>query len=294
MRKDYAIAEDRFRRADLLVHAPTLVVDHARALVGLGRVAEAYRRYDLVIREGVAPTAPWAWKRALKEAEREIQALKPKLAWLTVRVKGPSDPAVTVNDEPFASTELGTTRAVDPGTTTVRVTAEGYVSKEAKVDIDPGKNAEVEVELLPEEVSVTPPIQEPEPAPAPVPMAAPQTEPKDHTLAYAAFGVSGVGIATGIITGIIALGKRSDIASECPDLKCDPRSAREKKRLEDDASTYRTWGTISGVGFGIGVAGAAAGLTLLFMNQDETPHAGSERAIRPYVSPTGVGVLGSF
>src|SRR5450432_550214 len=46
--KDYETAEDRFRRADELVHAPTLVVDHARALVGLGRVGEAYEAYQSV------------------------------------------------------------------------------------------------------------------------------------------------------------------------------------------------------------------------------------------------------
>src|ERR1043165_8586206 len=51
-RKDYAVAEDLFRRADALVHAPTIVVDHARALVGLGRFVEAHERYELVMREG--------------------------------------------------------------------------------------------------------------------------------------------------------------------------------------------------------------------------------------------------
>src|ERR1041384_5444151 len=49
-RNDYATAEDRFRRADALVHAPTLVVDHARSLAGLGRLVEAHERYELVLR----------------------------------------------------------------------------------------------------------------------------------------------------------------------------------------------------------------------------------------------------
>ena len=48
-RKDYAVAEERFRRADKLVHAPTLLVDWARALIGLGRLVEAYERYELVL-----------------------------------------------------------------------------------------------------------------------------------------------------------------------------------------------------------------------------------------------------
>ncbi|HTU62208.1 MAG TPA: hypothetical protein VMF89_27305, partial [Polyangiales bacterium] len=68
-RKDFATAEERFRRADKLVHAPTLVVDHARALTGLGRLVEAYERYALVVREGVSDNSPWPWKRALQDAE---------------------------------------------------------------------------------------------------------------------------------------------------------------------------------------------------------------------------------
>jgi len=40
--KDYATAAERFGRADALVHAPTLVVDWARALQGLGRFVEAH------------------------------------------------------------------------------------------------------------------------------------------------------------------------------------------------------------------------------------------------------------
>ena len=54
-RGDYAVAADHFERADALVHAPTLVVDWARALTGLGLLVEAGEKYELVIREGVEP-----------------------------------------------------------------------------------------------------------------------------------------------------------------------------------------------------------------------------------------------
>jgi hypothetical protein len=83
-KKDYATAVDRFGRADALVHAPTLVVDWARALQGLGRFVEAHEKYELVIREGVDPSAPKSWQRALDEAKKELELLKPRLAWITV------------------------------------------------------------------------------------------------------------------------------------------------------------------------------------------------------------------
>ena len=40
-KKDYATAEDRFRRAEALFHAPTLLLGYARAEVGLGKVVNA-------------------------------------------------------------------------------------------------------------------------------------------------------------------------------------------------------------------------------------------------------------
>src|SRR5215203_241669 len=57
-KKDYATAADRFGRADSLVHAPTLVVDWARSLQGLGRFVEAHEKYELVLREGIPAGSP--------------------------------------------------------------------------------------------------------------------------------------------------------------------------------------------------------------------------------------------
>jgi hypothetical protein len=56
--KDYAAAVDRFSRADSLVHAPTLMIDWARSLVGLGKFVEAQERYEQIVREGVDSKSP--------------------------------------------------------------------------------------------------------------------------------------------------------------------------------------------------------------------------------------------
>ena len=52
--KDYKTAEDRLRRADQLVHAPTLLLGLARAEAGLHRYVHAQETYQRIIREGVA------------------------------------------------------------------------------------------------------------------------------------------------------------------------------------------------------------------------------------------------
>src|SRR5277367_5346205 len=51
--KDYATAEDRFRRADKMVHAPTLMLGLARSLSGEGKYVEAQEAYNRIVREGL-------------------------------------------------------------------------------------------------------------------------------------------------------------------------------------------------------------------------------------------------
>src|SRR5580704_8698956 len=72
--KDYATAEDRFRRADKMVHAPTLMLGLARALAAEGKYVEAQEAYNRIVRDGLAPNAPDVFKRALDDAKKEVDA----------------------------------------------------------------------------------------------------------------------------------------------------------------------------------------------------------------------------
>jgi hypothetical protein len=287
--KNYAVAEDRFRRADALVHAPTIVVDHARALVGLGRLVEAYERYALVIREGVAKDAPPSWKQAAAEAEREIETLKPRLAWLVINVVGPNEPQVTVDGREVPVASLGARRATDPGKRKIRVTAEGFVSGGRTVVIKEGEEQSVSITLERAE-SVT--LEETPVAPVDQPAQA-TTSASPSPLPYIALGVGAAGLAVGAVTGVMALGVRSDLAEECPNDKCKPANEDEAARMEDERSEYRTLGTISGIGFGIGLAGAAAGVVLLLTSPEAgaSPSGGS---ITPVIGLGFVGIRGKL
>ncbi len=85
--KDYVTAEDRFRRADKMVHAPTLMLGLARALAAEGKFVEAQESYNRIIREGLPPGAPDAFKHALDEAKKEVDTVAPKVAAVTITVK---------------------------------------------------------------------------------------------------------------------------------------------------------------------------------------------------------------
>jgi PEGA domain len=282
-KKDYATAADRFGRADALVHAPTLVVDWARALQGLGRFVEAHEKYALILREGVDSTAPKSWVRALEEAKKELDALKPRLGWVTVVLIEPSEAKVTIDGVPVPPAAIGVKRAADPGFPEVVVSADGYEPFTQTVTVGPGEEKSLEVSLrkLPEA-----------PRLAEVGAAAPRQDDSSlgtrRVLTYVALGVGGAGLVAGGVTGALFLRKRADLNEECPDASRCPPSSQNK------IDTYRTFGTASGVTLAVGVAGLGAGLALLFTEPRRAQTASNKFTVRPLLGLGVVGAEGSF
>jgi hypothetical protein len=276
-KKDYATATDRFARADALVHAPTLVVDWARALQGLGRFVEAHEKYELVLREGVPPDSPKSWVRALEEAKKELDALKPRLAWVTVVLKDPPDATVKIDGTVIPPAAVGVKRAADPGFPEVSASREGYEPFTQTITVGPGEEKSIEVSLrkLPERVVARPTGDVYRPR---------QKSDTRRVMTYVAFGVGAAGLVTGGITGGLFLRKRADLSDECEGLKCRRESG---KKIE----TYRSFGTASAVGMAVGVAGLGAGLVMLLTEpKAEETASNAKLRVRPLI---GLGVLGA-
>jgi hypothetical protein len=284
---DYSTAEDRFRRADALVHAPTLVVDHARALIGLGRLVEAQERLELVLREGVSDNAPWVWKKSVEDASVLLGEVKPKVAWLTINVSGPTDYHVTVDGVEVPRVALGVRRATDPGQRRITAMAKGYLPKEMQLTLPAGGERAISVDLSPDPAANRPAVAS---APARKNVRRNRNPPKakSNTLAYAALGLGGAGLVVGSVTGIVALGKRSELLNVCPTRKQCPAAYTE---VHDQ---YLTYGTVSGVGWTVGLVSSAIGLWLLL----DTPSEGDEKAqnarVFPYLTANSLGLAGAF
>jgi len=285
-RKDYATAADRFRHADALVHAPTISVDFARALVGLGRLVEAQERYQLVIREGVPKGSPASWKQALEDAQKEVADLEPRLSWIVIHVMGPLDPEVTIDGVKIPEGSIGARRAADPGKAEVRATAPGFEEASESVTLREGDEQTVTLVL---KKSATQHPAEAEPPPA-----VPQVDQhgSSHLPAWIAFGVGGAGLVLGSVTGIWALGAHSDLDAAGPSGTCHPKDGTEEHEMRSDLSRYHTLGTISGVGFAIAIAGAATGAVLLVTGGAAS--APAKAAVFPVVGPGSLGVAGRF
>ena len=296
-RHDYAQAEDCFRRADDLVHAPTLVLDHARALVGLGRLVEAHEGFAQVLREGVAPNAPWQWRSAVDAAKAELATVEPRLAWLTVTVSGPQAPEVQIDSKVLRQAALGVRLATDPGTHTVTVRADRFLPASKIITLREGQTAKLDLEVAPDPAA--PPLPK---ASKPVPQVIfvkPPEAPKarDNTLATVLLIGGGAGIATGVVTGFLALGVRSDLKASCGSGVCVPDEEGEYAELSEKRDRYRTLGTASGVAFAMGLGATVSGLALLvFSNRSSaaTAAAGQARVPRLAVGPGYVSVAVQF
>src|SRR5581483_712026 len=150
--KDYKTAEDRLRRADKLVHAPTLLLGLARALAGQRKFVEAQESYQRIIREGVAPGAPEAFKNALESARAEVGAVSPLIGGVTIVVTAAGGGTlpnlkVTIDGAPINAASLGVRRLIDPGPHVINVTADGYKPAEARFSVAEGGTADAPVTL---------------------------------------------------------------------------------------------------------------------------------------------------
>jgi hypothetical protein len=288
--KDYKTAEDRFRRAESLVQAPTLLLGLARALAGEGKYVEAQETYNRIVREGLQPNAPDAFKRALTDAKREVESVSPKIAGVTIVVHasgGPELPEATVmvilDGAAVNGASLGVRRSVDPGSHVIQASAVGYRSAEVRFDVAEGASVSQGVTL---EAAPAPPA-----AAAETPNAATQTRAVSGAqstpsgsgggarpvLPWVAFGAGGAGLAVGAIAGAVAMGKHSDLAQQCPDPSHCTASAA-------DIDSYHTVANVSTIGFVVCGAGVAAGV-LLLLTQPRT-----ESAAKTLPPATGFGV----
>src|SRR5450432_325102 len=284
--KDYSTAADRFSRADALVHAPTLMIDWARSLVGLGKFVEAQERYEQIIREGVDAKSPKSWQKALNDADVELSALKPRLAWVTISVSGSNEARVTIDGAPVPPAAIGVRRAINPGDRALRVVAKGYLAQKKTLQLAEGSDTVADFTLEPDPDQQAAASSELDAAPVATQSAPPKRSPIPM---YVAFGVGGAGLVLGGVTGALALGKHGSLSKAC-------NSSSQCPSTESDTlSSYHTLGTISGIGFAVGLAGVGAVAALWFLNRnsDQAP-AAQGLSVHPYVGFASAGAVGSF
>jgi hypothetical protein len=283
--KNWAVAADRFARADSLVHAPTLVLGMARAQAALGKIVAANEAYNRILREDLPPNSPKVWTDAVEEARKEVALIAPRLAWITLTVKGATghedDLHLIVDGVELPAAAANLPRAVDAGQHTVVASMERSPKQStATVKVVEGQRTSVNLEVT----YVPPPPGWKRPLrPGEVPPPPPSKLPL--YLGYGAIGLGGLGIVMGAATGGAVIAMHPSLAKSCTGGICPQDQASKLNQ-------YNALGAASTAGFVAGAAIAGTGIILVVTAPKQPVPAKKGFAPNPNPGPTvGVGLL---
>lgn len=306
-----ADAVDRLSRAEALHHAPTILGRLGECQVLLGKLVEGTENLQKVVREPLGDKAPPAFVAAVERAKKVLAVAQPKIARLTLAI-GPAEakPVVTIDGVQVSSAALGSARPMDPGSHQVAVSAPGYVSTSATLELAEAESKQLALQLVPAAKPPEPPppvdVAPPAAPPAPTPPAAPPEQPappapsaKAHeldaasndgrTVAWVAFGVGAAGIVSGATFGFVALDSKRTLDRVCPERICP---VDEHETLDD----AHRWATMSTIGFIVGGVGIGVGAFVLATAPSPTnrTNALGIKAVQPTLGLGTIGLRGAF
>lgn len=295
--KNFDKACPKFAESHAQDPSPGTLLNLGKCYEALGKTASAWAEYT----EAVTLARTLGRTTQETEARDRAAALEPKLSKL--RVDPPPEPIegleVRRGGVLLGAGSLGVEAAVDPGKYVIEATAPGRAPWSTTVEI--GAEADRKTVAIPAlETAAEAPAEAPA-APPPAPRTttpAPATRDgsdvtadsgasSKRTIGYVLGGVGLASLGVGTLFGMLAAkqaGDAEDDASLCPDKLC----TKEGRKEIDSAETKAL---ISTIGFGVGVAALAAGVTLVLTNPDS-----SHARLEPSIGPNGgfIGVSGVF
>jgi hypothetical protein len=276
----------KFEQAHTLAATPITGYELGKTHLQLGHLVQAREAFLSVARVEVAKDESKNSAKARTESAKLAEELRARIPSLRIVPDGLAAGAtavVLIDGVPLPGNTVGVPYAVNPGAHEVVVTvvdAEGQATQ--KVEVAEGETREIKVD-----VSALVPVKKvaPKPIVSPQPRPAPATSP----LVWIGFGIAGVGIATGAVTGAMSLSKASSVKDQCDDTRC-PRT------VQSDLDSGKTLGTVSTIAFGVGIVGLAIGVVGLVSGgrSTEAPKAASKSFVTPYFGGLSAGVQGAF
>ncbi len=248
---DFRGAIEKLRQADAIFDAPHHDVYIARSLKQLGHWLDAREAYRAAI--GAPPDRPgFADARAL--AEEELAQLEAALPSIEVAAVGAEVARVSVDDRADPPSPDGSIDA-DPGRHVVRVTTKDGRRDEKTVELAERGSVRLVFSFGAAD------------APGDAPGSGGGS--RSWVAPGIAFGVGGVGLALGTVTGILSTAYVGDLEEACPDPTSCPASEQE---TIDSAGTLAN---VSNVGFVVVAVGVAVGVVLILVTGDDDAAAGA-------------------
>lgn len=261
----------------------------AECEAGWGRLASAVAHYSdylgMVSRMTGAELA--RHKDRSKTAEQQVAALRPRVPQLSL-VLPPSAPKGTIvkrDDVSLSEVSLGMPLPVDPGSHTITTQVPGGPEHKQTVEIAAGERKRVELAL---ELAgpAGPPTKAADTSESPRQSQPGAGSGRDRTWAYVAGGIGVAGLAAGAVTGLMTMSKKKIADDNCVGASCNQQGL-------DATEDGKTLGNISTVGFGVGIAGLAAGVVLWVTSPKNEAPASATRGVRPTAfAGSGFGSIG--
>lgn len=260
--QDYPKALEYFSASYATVASPNSRLMIARCLLEIGRLDEAYDEYSGVMKDAEGNED---YDTTGATAKKEREALRHRLAWLTVKMGDvPVGSRLMIGGRERTTESLDEPIAVTPGKTAVKATTESGEIAEALVHLAAGRAADVELKL-----GETITVGEPPPPPTSAPkqeVQERQAEPPPAVerkslkpYAYIAGGVGLLGVAGFATFGTLSANRYSDLEEDCPGGIC-PSSSQE------DIESGKQMQLFANVGLGVGVAGIATSVVLFVLD----------------------------
>lgn len=275
----YAEALAQFQKSYETVSSPNSRMMVGRALVKLGRLPEAHRELSRAIGEATtSPANQKKYKKTIETAQKELDDIKDKLAYLTVR----HGAKLQLQGQAVAASDWNAPQPVMPGTLLVEVTFTDGRQLQKQLTLKAGERTEFVVD--------TPAPTSPDAPGVPKIAAAPASSPTGErpsgmsrpTVGYLFGGVGILGLGTFVGFGLIAASSYGNPRALCNTQIC-PQSAL------DDQASKSTFQGIGYAGLGVGILGLGIG-TWLVLSGDPT----SKTATALQLGPTSVQVVQRF
>jgi hypothetical protein len=277
-----------YEAADAIMKVPTTGLEVAKAQIALGLLLEARETLGRVLRIPAKPTDPPPFVAARKSAETMNSEVGPRIPSIQITLQnadGNTNAQMMIDGEPIPAAAAFAPRKVNPGAHAVVVKA-GSFDKKLDVNVAERETKTVTVDLKekpPEVVKAAGPEEKP---------STEKTNALPKILMFGGFGLAAVGVGVGAVTGLMSISKTNDLKDICTNDKCPV----DKQGEIDDAKGLGNISTIAFIVGGVGVGAGIVGLVLSRKEKRELPAAAAPQArlVRPIISPTYVGVSGTF
>jgi hypothetical protein len=287
-----ADAIEKLSRAEKLHHAPIVLSRLGECQIQQGKLVDGTENLRKVLREPMPPNPSAALTKARDKAQTALEAAKPKIAYVTITVKGPpsnKETSVTMDGQPVSAGLLETERPSDPGEHVIEASATGYLKATTRVTVGPGEKQSATLKLEPDPNYVPPaPPGEPGAGKTGGPSEAggggkeglafggtlTPASPPNRAPAFIAWAFGGAAIAVGAGFGAVAIKGKNDLEGKCPQNQC-------AQSYDGQLNSAKTAGTVSTVAFIVGGAGVVLGTVLYFTAGSSS----NERAARARVEP---------